>query len=196
MKLLNESVLVLNKYLLAIQVTSVQEPIKNLVSGKIKIIDKEWCTYNLEEWTAKTFELRLNGIEDYPGLLRSPSTALAAPVVITVPSCEFNNPAIKTVRYSRRNLLERDLYTCQYCHRKFSKKELTVDHVIPKSKGGRSNWTNVVACCRKCNGDKKDKSLQELGWQLKKQPTKPKWRSHVGKSFSSEKKEYWERFLG
>jgi hypothetical protein len=193
---LTDSVLVLNRYFLAIQVTNVKEAIINLVSGKAKVVDKSYVQYDLAGWEEKSFEIRLNGTQDYPGILRSPSTTLVAPQVIIIPDCEFNNPAIKTVRYSRRNLFQRDRYTCQYCRRKFDKKNLTIDHVTPKSQGGRSEWTNVVACCKGCNTRKGDKTLKELGWKLAHPPTRPKWRSHIGKSFRHEKKEYWETFLG
>ena len=197
MKLLNESVLVLNKYFLAIQVTTVREAIITLVSGKSRIIDENYLTYNLTSWHARSMELKQSGqLDKYPGVLRSPSTTLVVPYAIIIPDCEFNNPAIKTVKYSRRNLVKRDNYTCQYCKKKFDKKDLTVDHVTPRSKGGKSTWTNVVACCRPCNAIKQDKTIEELGWSLTKKPTQPRWKSHIGIPFNKEKKERWKVFLG
>jgi hypothetical protein len=195
-QLLNESVLVLNKYFLAIQVTNVKEAIVTLVSGKSRVVDQDYVMYDLPAWEAKSFQLRLDGMEMYPGVLRSPSITLVAPQVILIPDCVFDNPAIKTVKYSRRNVLQRDNYTCQYCGHRFPKQQLTLDHIIPKSKGGRSSWTNVVTCCKACNADKGDRLLTDLGWKLLKKPTQPKWRSHVGTPFGEEKKKYWEVFLG
>jgi hypothetical protein len=195
-KLLNESVLVLNKFYLAIQVTIARESISALVSGKALVLDLEYRTYDLEEWKGRTKELNgTRGAENYPGVVRSPSTTLLIPQVIVDPDCEFNNPHIKTIRYSRRNLYQRDNNTCQYCGKRFDKKDLTIDHVVPRSKGGRSEWTNVVACCEACNTDKKDHTLEEMGWVLLKKPTRPRWKSHIGRPFDEVKKRYWEQFL-
>ena len=70
---------------------------------------------------------------------------------------------------SRKNLLARDRNTCQYCFKPGD----TVDHVQPKSRGGKHVWDNVVIACRKCNYLKGDKSLKELGWTLKVKPAVP-----------------------
>ena len=76
----------------------------------------------------------------------------------------------KTVKVNRRRVLKRDDYTCQYCG---STKNLTIDHVIPKSKGGNNGWTNLVACCQRCNSNKGDKTLEESGMKLKRKPYEP-----------------------
>lgn len=198
MSLIQKSVLVLNKFMMATQVSTVQNAIIVLVTGKAKVVDDNYITYNLEGWANHTKELKYNQEETvkYEGLVRSPSIEIYAPQVIYFPDCEYSSPLIKTVKYSRKNIFQRDNYTCQYCSNKFKKEELTLDHIIPKSKGGKSSWTNIVTCCTGCNADKGDKSLKELGWQLKQQPKSPKWKSHVGTPFSMEKNQYWERFLG
>ncbi len=72
--------------------------------------------------------------------------------------------------YNRKNLYLRDNHQCQYCGKTA---ELTVDHVIPKSRGGRDDWENVVVCCIKCNNKKGDLTLQEAGLTLKRQPYRP-----------------------
>jgi 5-methylcytosine-specific restriction endonuclease McrA len=70
---------------------------------------------------------------------------------------------------NRRAILTRDNHTCQYC----GKSADTLDHVIPRSKGGLHTWENLVACCRKCNYKKADKSLKEIGWELARKPVCP-----------------------
>lgn len=72
-------------------------------------------------------------------------------------------------RYSRNGVLRRDNYSCAYC----GKHATTIDHVVPKSKGGESSWTNVVASCRKCNEKKADKSLEQSGVSLLYEPYTP-----------------------
>jgi len=194
MRLINESVLVLNKYFLAIQVTVVKEAICALVTGKARVVDQNYTMYDFTAWAEYTAMHDDDGT--YPGVIRSPSVEIFAPHVILIPDCEFNSPLIKTVKYSRRNIYQRDKNTCQYCGKKIDRKNLTLDHIVPKSKGGKSSWTNVVASCVWCNSEKGDKLLSELGWKLRKQPTKPRWKSHIGVPFNRSKKEYWEKFLG
>ncbi len=70
---------------------------------------------------------------------------------------------------TKKNIIFRDV-CCQYCG---SRHHLTIDHVVPKSKGGKDTWTNMVACCHSCNNKKGDKSLEEIGFTLLKEPTRP-----------------------
>lgn len=78
---------------------------------------------------------------------------------------------------SRRAVLRRDGHVCGYCGQRAD----TVDHVTPRSHGGGTSWTNLVACCRRCNHLKADKELAELGWTLRVQPAEPEWdRRHGG----------------
>jgi len=79
------------------------------------------------------------------------------------------------VNYNRTNIYMRDDWTCQYCNKKKSERELNLDHVIPKCRGGQSTWKNIVTSCRKCNDKKADKSVAEAKMKLLKQPEKPKW---------------------
>ena len=188
--------LVLNKYFMAIQVTSAKAAITALVSGKVKCVDTDYSTYDLENWKIFTKAyLESQEEERYAGVIRSPSTTLLVPEVVIDPDCEFSSPHIRTVRYSRRSVYMRDKHTCQYCGRKCTKKDLTLDHVTPRSKGGKSSWTNVVACCLTCNGKKEDKSLEELGWKLLKVPKEPHWKSHIGIPFNDAKRSFWDTFL-
>lgn len=76
---------------------------------------------------------------------------------------------------SRRTVLARDLYTCQYCGGQPSKHELTVDHVIPRSRGGTTIWENVVAACAPCNRRKGDRLPDEAGMILRSKPTRPQF---------------------
>jgi 5-methylcytosine-specific restriction endonuclease McrA len=196
MSLLNENVLVLNKHYLAVQVAVAKEAIIALVTGKAQVVDETYAVYNLDQWHEYTTGASLDDMDKYPGILRSPSVQLLVPHVIRFPDCEYSSPLIKTVKYSRRNIYQRDGHTCQYCGDKFRKEFLTLDHIIPKSKGGRSSWTNIVTCCKQCNADKGDQLLEDIGWKLLKQPVKPRWNSHIGTPFKAAKKKYWENFLG
>lgn len=80
----------------------------------------------------------------------------------------------KLVKFSRINVLTRDKYTCQYCGHKFAMSELNYDHVIPRSRGGKTEWTNIVASCFTCNGRKRDRTPEEAGMKLLSVPVRPK----------------------
>ena len=104
-------------------------------------------------------------------VVHSPSIALRVPAVaMTTEFFDFK----KAIRYSKQNIYLRDLYTCQYCGDTFDVKELTIDHVVPKSHGGKSNWTNCVTACIPCNAKKGDRIEYMFP---KKDPYKPDWRA-------------------
>ena len=75
------------------------------------------------------------------------------------------------VPFSKKNVLHRDNFTCQYCGIKM--KKMTIDHVLPVSRGGKSTFENCVASCKPCNNVKNDKTPREAGMSLKRQPTQP-----------------------
>ena len=90
---------------------------------------------------------------------------------------------------------------CQYCNKRFAKSNLTLDHVVPKSRGGDKSWNNLVTSCASCNQNKADNTPYEAGMTLLKEPTPPKnnyWNSpewilsRVGSNIPKE----WEKFLG
>ena len=80
---------------------------------------------------------------------------------------------------NRKNVVWRDKNVCQYCGNRFIFSELTMDHVIPKSRGGDRSWTNIVACCKKCNNNKSNRTPQEAKMPLIKKPIIPRWDIHI-----------------
>lgn len=188
--ILHEKVLVLNKYYQAIQITTVQKAICHLVKGTAKVITTNWTTHTLEEWIKITkFYENKNG-----RIIKSPSISILVPDAIYLPYYQ-SLPKVDVV-FSRQNLLLRDKYTCQYCGKYLKNpKERTIDHVIPKSRGGKTVWTNVVLCCKKCNLKKRDKTPEEAGLKLLKKPEAPKWQALILEEFPKHKKEVWKVFL-
>ncbi len=114
-------------------------------------------------------------LEQSEEVLHSPSTTLAVPSVIRLRRY-IRRPRAQPVPFTRRNLLRRDGYTCQYCG---SQKDLTIDHVLPRSRGGEHSWTNVVAACRPCNQRKGDRTPQEAGLSLRNSPKAPSFGSLI-----------------
>ncbi|QDG54222.1 HNH endonuclease [Persicimonas caeni] len=79
------------------------------------------------------------------------------------------------VQFSRTNVYRRDGFSCQYCGVRFRKEELTFDHVLPRSRGGATNWTNIVTSCKPCNRTKGDRTPEEATMPLLSQPKEPRW---------------------
>lgn len=116
-------------------------------------------------------------LEEYAREIHSPSVTVKLPAVIKL--TRFLKPIPKRVKFSRQNLFFRDAYTCQYCHRPFPSSQLTYDHVVPRSKGGKTSWTNVVTSCIRCNLKKGNKPLHSLNYRLLKPPEEPRWLPHL-----------------
>ena len=111
---------------------------------------------------------RVNVAAEYDEVVRSEKLTLPLPSVIVLKN--YVVPT-KTVPFTRATLFLRDEFTCQYCG--YKGKDLTFDHVMPKSRGGKTRWDNVVAACQSCNLRKAAKTTSQVGFKLKKTPTKP-----------------------
>lgn len=99
----------------------------------------------------------------------------------------------KRVRFCREHIFLRDNFTCQYCNKKLSSKLLTIDHVIPLSRGGKNKWTNVVAACSKCNNVKGNKTPDEARMPLLSKPYAPKSLPH--KTWMDKQTNYPEQWM-
>ncbi len=107
--------------------------------------------------------------EEYaPMLLHSARQAMRLPSVIRL--LEYRRIPHQTRALSRKNILMRDRYTCQYCQRTLPSAELTLDHVLPRSRHGETTWENLVACCHPCNNRKGSRTPEEAGMKLIRQP--------------------------
>jgi 5-methylcytosine-specific restriction endonuclease McrA len=100
--------------------------------------------------------------------VHSASRTLPVPSVIRL--LAYRHIPQQTRALSRKNILLRDRNTCQFCSRTLPASELTLDHVVPRSRGGRSSWENLVACCYKCNNSKGDRTPEEAGIALARRP--------------------------
>ena len=136
---------------------------------------------------------RVNVAAEYEEVVRSEKLTLPHPSVIVLKN--YVVPT-KTVPFTRATLFLRDEFTCQYCG--YKGKDLTFDHVVPKSRGGKTRWDNVVAACQSCNLRKAAKTTSQAGFKLKKVPTKPSPEVllNKGKKFPpSDMHKSWNDFL-
>jgi 5-methylcytosine-specific restriction endonuclease McrA len=112
-------------------------------------------------------------IEEYSSSVRSVTFVLRIPAVVRLLRAFRRHH--KPVKFSRVNIYARDHYTCQYCGDRLTVSELTYDHVVPRSQGGATDWTNIVTCCHDCNRVKGGRTPRQAGMQLRAAPMQPNW---------------------
>ncbi len=116
------------------------------------------------------FLARVNVVIEYDRAIHSPSTEIKLPSVI---SLKDYVPRDRRPAFTRFNVFLRDAFSCQYCGGGFRTEELTFDHIVPKSRGGRTLWDNVVTACEPCNLKKGNRSLRRSGMRLWRHPARP-----------------------
>lgn len=174
--------LVLNKHWMAMQTCTARDAVKRVKRGKALIVHPEsFQLYGIEDWMTEPYE------DSGTPLIRSSSGEIRYPEIIRN-TCDWMPRG--HAMFNRRNLWRRDGMRCQYCGKRPRKDEITVDHVVPKSKGGITSWENCVLACMKCNKRKDSRTLKECGMKLRmtivdaagnervvfyEQPVAPQW---------------------
>ncbi len=109
-------------------------------------------------------------IEAYEQRIRSVSAEHPMPAVVRLRRFSRHD---RRVKFSRANVYRRDDYACQYCGVRPGAEALTLDHVVPRARGGRTEWTNIVACCAACNARKADRTPEQARMVLRSAPVRP-----------------------
>jgi 5-methylcytosine-specific restriction endonuclease McrA len=112
-------------------------------------------------------------VEEYDRDVRSVYLVIKMPAVVRLISRLRRRK--QRVKFSRQNVLARDRWRCQYCGQKKKTAELTYDHVIPRSRGGKTCWENIVTACQDCNARKGDRTPEQAGMKLRSRPERPTW---------------------
>jgi len=131
-------------------------------------------------------------VEDSGYFLRSPNALFPVPSVVKLRRF-VRGPFRQRVAFNRKNVFRRDDHTCQYCSRRTF--DLTLDHVMPRSRGGGTTWENVVACCKACNAKKRDRTPDEAGLRLLRQPYAPRFMFSSAYGVMPDIDPIWERYL-
>ena len=166
---------------------------ENLLNSAVLVLNANYSPMTV--CTAKRaitlyFLNKIDVLSNYGEKVHSPSTVLELPSVIKIKTYIKNNSM--AVEISRKNILVRDHYTCQYCGKQ--NKSLTVDHVIPKFRGGQDTWENLVAACKECNQTKGERTSEEAGMPLAKKPKRPN-RIHYFQRYVKERQIDWRPYL-
>ncbi len=184
--MLDSNVLVLNRLFQAIQVTSVRKAFCLLYKQQVKAVEPDYRTYTWESWC----DIPVQPDDEF---ITTPGLRVKVPRVIVL--LHYDALPRHEVRFTRKNIYFRDRSRCQYCGRRYSTRELNLDHVIPLSRGGKSTWENVVCCCLECNGRKGSHLPSEVGMTLLRAPAKPRWHPLVKVTFAGAQYEVWRNFL-
>jgi 5-methylcytosine-specific restriction endonuclease McrA len=163
--MLDSGVLVLNRVFQPVHITSVRRAFSLLYQGVAKALDEELQLFDFESWSALS-AVRHDAVQTVSRRIRVPR------VVVLV---AYEHLPKARVRFSRFNIYARDDSTCQYCGRRFPRSDLNLDHVVPRSRGGSTNWENVVCSCVPCNLRKGGRTPEEAGMRLLRHPARPRW---------------------
>jgi 5-methylcytosine-specific restriction endonuclease McrA len=163
---LSMPVLVLNRFLQPVQITTVKRAIVLLYGDAAEAIDEDGAAHDFDAWRQLPVRKADDAIPIVAGALRVPRV---------VHLHRYDRTPRTTVRLTRRNLMFRDAHQCQYCGKRPPLRDLNIDHVIPRSRGGDDTWENLVTACRLCNLRKGWKTPEEANMRLARVPFRPKW---------------------
>ncbi len=164
---LERPTLVLNRNWQPVAVSTVSRALTKVWNETARIVDpSNYQLYGWEEWAA------LRPADGDP-VIRTQWLTLRVPEVITL--TRYDRLPVKIVAFSRRNVFKRDGYMCQYCGCRPGSEELTIDHVVPRSRSGLSSWTNCVLACIDSNTRKANRTPEQAKMPLLQKPTRPMW---------------------
>jgi 5-methylcytosine-specific restriction endonuclease McrA len=191
---LEASVLVLNRHYMAIRVISAQRAFSMLfreVSEVIAVEDGSFMGHDFDSWAELSQERdRFTEHTDWVQTVRLP---IAVPKVIRL--LGYDRLPRQQVKLNRRNIYARDHNQCQYCGKRFPTQELTLDHVTPRTQGGKSTWTNLVCACVKCNSHKGGRTPHQAHMKLINKPVQPKRNPVISLRLGQDKYNCWQAFL-
>lgn len=183
--------LVLNRHWAAVSTTTVRRALVLLCRESAQVICPEtYQVFDLGSWYERSQEQSARLARQL--LIRTSCSWLVKPEIILLTA--YGGVPRLEVSFSRKNLYRRDGYSCQYCGRHRPPEELSIDHVVPRSRGGKTSWENCVLACVGCNTRKANKSLKEAGLRLSRPPRKPTW-SPLAESLPAARPASWARFI-
>jgi 5-methylcytosine-specific restriction endonuclease McrA len=180
-------VLVLNRHFQPVQVTTAKRALVLLYGGAAQALDEGGEAYAFDDWRALPARPEDDSLPIVGGTLRVPRV---------LHLMRYERMPRVSIRLTRRNVMFRDAHECQYCGRRPPLRELNIDHVVPRSRGGGDSWENLVTACRVCNLRKGWKTPEEANMRLARAPFRPRWSmaAHLLLGAGGRFKE-WEAFL-
>lgn len=163
---LSTRVLVLNRYFQPVRLTTARRAFVLLYAGVALAVDEVGEAYDFEAWYRLPVREEDDALPIVGGTLRVPRV---------LHLCRYELVPRAPVRLTRRNVMLRDEHQCQYCAKRPPLRELNIDHILPRSRGGPDTWENLVTACRLCNLRKGYRTPEEAGMRLMRPPARPRW---------------------
>lgn len=192
---LEEKVLVLNRLYTAIRIINARRAFTLLckeIAEVIAVEDGRYINYDFDSWTSIS-DLQKEFEPDAHEWIHTPRLVIAVPKIIRL--LGYDRFPSQEVKLNRRNLYARDGSRCQYCGKRFSSKELTLDHVMPRVSGGEHSWGNLVCACVKCNAKKGGRTPAQAHMHLIRKPVRPKRNPAITLRLGKDKYSSWKAFL-
>ena len=192
---LSASVLVLNRHYVAVHVVGVRRAFGLLLGELAEVIHDEdgtFANYNFEAWR-EISELRILEKRPEDDWIKAVHFEIQVPRVLRL--LFYDRMPRRMVRLSRQAVFARDSHRCQYCGHRFPTSQLSLDHVIPRSRGGMSTWENMVCACLKCNVRKGGRTPREARMRLVQQPYRPKHNPLMALKLENPKYACWKTWV-
>lgn len=189
------SVLVLNRFYMAIRVIDVRRAMTLLYRDCAEVITIEnnsYANYDFDSWTELSALAALDR-SDSDEFLRTPHYEILVPRLVRLTL--YDKIPKSTVRFNRKNLFARDNHSCQYCGQRKPPAQLSLDHVLPRSQGGKTTWENVVCSCLPCNSRKGGRTPTQANMKLLSKPVRPQANPSVAATMQDPRYESWRTFL-
>jgi 5-methylcytosine-specific restriction endonuclease McrA len=186
-------VLVLNRLWQPVNIVGVQRAFSLLLQDHAQVIytgDSSFRLMDSSAWLALSEEEVPGDREAYVQTIRM---RIRVPKVLLLR--EYDQLPSQEVKFTRENLFERDNYRCQYCGSHFEPSHLNMDHVIPRDRGGRTSWENIVTSCIKCNSRKANRLPHQANMHLIRKPERPRWRPFVSTLIGQDYDSDWDHFI-
>jgi 5-methylcytosine-specific restriction endonuclease McrA len=183
-------VLVLNKFYMALDVVTARRAIVLLYIDHAEVIEisgGRYETFGFGGWLEKSTRASADNA------IHTVSLSIEVPMVVRLKEC--GRLPQRKVALTRKNVLMRDNHRCQYCGRRLPPSQLSLDHVIPLSRGGRESWTNIVCACFECNSRKGGRNPSEVGMKLRNAPRTPDFNQAIRSKLPPDRPDIWNRFL-
>jgi 5-methylcytosine-specific restriction endonuclease McrA len=192
---LDYNVLVLNKHYMPIRIVQARRAFSLLFRELAEVVSFEegkYSSYDFQSWCdvskfRRTFE------PDGHDWVSTVNFHIAVPRIVRL--LFYDRLPRNEVKFNRRNIFARDKNSCQYCGKRYPISELSLDHVIPKSMGGKAAWENIVCACTSCNVKKGGRIPKQAGMHLIQKPSKPKHNPLIHIHLGHERYRSWKQFL-
>ena len=189
------NVLVLNKHYMAIRIVGARRAFSLLFRELAEVVSLEadrYSNYDFQSW-CEVSQLRRHFEPDGHDWVSTVNFYIAVPRIIRL--LFYDRLPRNEVKFNRRNIFARDKNKCQYCGKRYPTSELSLDHIIPRSIGGKSVWENIVCSCTQCNVKKGGKTPKQANMTLIQKPVKPKRNPLVHVHLGHQRYHSWKQFL-